>query len=164
MNQFLALIDKSTRIAFAVAFAGLVVFYAWPQTFQWMIVPTLIAVGVLLARLLMLLGKGVVVLSNKLWNWGWRQTAIFRVGNLTPRWQLALLWIANHPRETIHGSPLEEPYRSMLRHGFLFTTDSSLFPQAFKVNRCVYWHQRKIGKNFAQHTKDGVAPGRPRNW
>jgi hypothetical protein len=78
MNTFLALVYKSTRIAFAVAFAGAVIFYAWPQALEWMLVPTLVAARMLVARLLVVLGHAAAYVSKRLSHWAWRQTANFR--------------------------------------------------------------------------------------
>lgn len=166
MAKFLALLDKSTKVAFGVAFAGIVIASIWPDpdTLRWVLWPTLAAIGVLLVVVARLLWKAIAYVSKSLWNWGWRRTAIFRLDNVTRRHRLLLLWIAKNPDEALAGSPLVEPYRALLLHGFLFRTDRDLYEQAFKVNRCVYWHGKRIGEVFEDHIRDAADTGQPRTW
>ncbi len=73
--------------------------------------------------------------------------------------QAAILWIAHHPEATIQGSPLEEPFRGLCNKGFLYMTDKTLFPQAFRVNRLVYWGKQKIGSNFSKDQYEAIVNG-----
>jgi hypothetical protein len=119
----------------------------------------LVGAGVLLFQALRLACALVELTYWALRLWFTQQHVMSRVTNLTLEQHADLLWIAHHPKETIEGSPLEEPFRGLLKHGFIVLTDETLFKQAFKVNRRVYSNKKKLGTNFSPQIYEAIVKG-----
>lgn len=168
-DKIIELINASSKIAFALALSAAVIFVGqyyqkWPFTLLqdqlgYVLYAGLVGFGVLLLNflrlawaLLVLAYYGCKLRFNNL-------TVLRRLGDLTLDQQVALLWSAHHPKAIIEGSPLEEPFRGLCKKGFLYMTDKTLFPQAFRVNRMVYWGKQKIGNNFSKDQYDAIVKG-----
>jgi hypothetical protein len=176
INRLLDILSRSKIIAFALLFAGAFTFYGqhrawWPFTLLteqlgWVMFAMLLGAGVLLANFLAWLPKLGLLLYSAVELWWIRQNVMSRLPRLTIPERSALLWIAHNPKEQIHGSPLEEPFRGLIREGFLARSEDSGFSQGFEVNRKIYKNKAKIGESFTSsiHTAivQGEAPWRRR--
>jgi hypothetical protein len=168
-DKLIELINSSTKIGFALFFAAAVIFvgqyyHQWPFTLLqdqlgYVLVGGLIGAGVLLFQFLRLLGALFLLAYYACRLWFKNRNVMSRLGELTLEQQANLLWIAHHPKATIEGSPLEEPFRGLSKKGFLFLTEKALFRQSFRVNRRVYSAKAKIGANFPKHAYDAILQG-----
>jgi hypothetical protein len=169
-DGLIKLINSSTKLAFALVFGGVAVFVGqyfgkWPFTLLqqeqlgFVLYGGLVGAGVLIFQAARLSWVLTVLAYWLLRTWLTQQHVMSRVTNLTLEQQADLLWIAHHPRDSVEGSPLEESFRGLLKHGFIFLTDEGLFKQAFKVNRRVYKNKKKLGANFSPEIYEAIIKG-----
>ena len=168
-DKVIELINASTKVAFALALAAVVIFVGqyyqkWPFTLLqdqlgYVLYAGIVGGGVLVFNFLWLVGALLVRAYDGCKLRLKKLTVLGRLGDLTLDQQAAILWIAHHSEATIQGSPLEEPFRGLCNRGFLYTTDKSRFPQAFRVNRIVYWGKQKIAAKFPKHIYDAIVNG-----
>ncbi len=146
ITKILLLLEKSIRTAFAVAIAGLVAMVLLPSAFNLLIIPTLLALGFIAVQLCIWIWSAASWLKHRAQR-AWQYWDVLkRVDALVPRTRLALLWIANNPKEPVHGSPFVDPFRELLAQGFIFRTDmETLFSQAYRVHPRVYSSRDKSG-------------------
>jgi hypothetical protein len=155
-DNLLKLLAASSKIGFAITFAGLGLitgnyYGALPYTLPveqmgYIQFGTLLGIGMLLASVLASMGTVVRRKFASVQRWWWRQTVISRVGELTPREQLALYWIAHHKDQSIVGSRYTDPFQRLCQKGFLVSTEITGANQSFGVSRWVYWRKRKIAR------------------
>jgi hypothetical protein len=172
-DKLIELLNASTKVAFGLAFAAVVIFVGqyykqWPfmllqGELGYILVGGLLGAGILLFQLLRFFGQLAWALAllgyYAVRLWRKNQNVMSRLGDLTLEQQADLLWIAHHPKAIIEGSPLVEPFRGLRNKGFIFLTDETLFPQAFRVNRKVYSSKAKIGANFNRDIYDAIVQG-----
>jgi hypothetical protein len=169
LNRLLDVLSKSKTIAFALLFAGAIMFAgqhwgAWPFTLLkdqlgFVMYGMLLGAGVLVANFLAWLPRLLLLMYTIAEVWWIKQNVISRLPFLTVTERAALLWIAHHPDAAVHGSPLEEPFRGLLREGFLIRSDDSGFAQGFKVNRRVYKNKAKLAEQFPPAVHDAILQG-----
>ena len=169
LNRLLDILSRSKVIAFALLFAGAITFYGqhrgwWPLTLLteqlgWVSFAMLLGAGVLLANFLAWLPKLGLLLYTAAELWWIKQNVMSRLPRLTIQERSALLWIAHNPKEQLHGSPLEEPFRGLIREGFLIRSEDSSFSQGFEVNRKVYKNKARIGENFTSGIHTAILQG-----
>jgi hypothetical protein len=168
-DKLIELINSSTKIGFALLFAAAAIFagqyyHQWPfillqDQLGYVLFGGLLGAGVILFQFLRLLGALSLLAYYACRLWLKNQNVMSRLGELTLEQQADLLWIAHHPKSTVEGSPLEEPFRGLCKKDFLFLTEKTLFRQAFRVNRKVYSAKHKIGGNFPKHIYDAIVQG-----
>lgn len=168
-EKVIELINTSTKLAFALAMAAVVIFVGqyyqmWPFTLLqdqlgYVLYAGIVGGCVLFFNFLRLIWV-VLVVTYYGCKRRFKNLAVLRhLKDLTIEQQVAILWIAHHSRATVQGSPLEEPFRGLCNKSFLFMTDKTLFRQAFRVNQMVYWGKRKIKANFSEDQINAVVKG-----
>lgn len=168
-NRRLDILSRSKVIAFALLFAGVITFYGqhrgwWPLTLLtdqlgWVMFAMLLGAGVLVANFLAWLPKFALLIFTAVELWWIKQNVMSRLSRLTIQECSALLWIAHNPNEQVQGGPLEEPFRGLIREGFLIRSEDSGFSQGFEVNRKVYKNKAKIGERFPSRIHEAILQG-----
>jgi hypothetical protein len=93
-------------------------------------------------------------LSLKVRRWWWRRTTMDRAIHLIPFERLSLAWIAHHRDSNVFGSRFEDPFRSLLREGFIVAAHKTGHAQGFQINPVVY--RRANRKNLRQLCPKGA--------